>query len=264
MTVPACAVDGGGDLVTQQLGYLSACLDPITTAALDELGVRPGWHCLEVAAGSGSIATWLADRVGPEGRVTALERYPQAIEPRRNLSVVRRDVVADPLPPRAYDLVHARLMLLQVPEREEVVEQMVQALRPGGWLVLDEFDCTYLPVHAPDPIALRLFRRVNNALLALVAARGGDVAWGARVYGAFIRAGLAEVSASSRANVWRGGEPGCLLHRTSTQQLEPQLLAAGLTVAELEAFRELMLDRRFAVNSYLTVTVRGRRPTPAG
>jgi hypothetical protein len=113
-----------------------------------------------------------------------------------------------------------------------------------------------------SPHGLR--RRVNNTLLALVAARGGDVAWGARAYGSFIRAGLADVSATSRASVWRGGDAGCLLHRTSTLQLESQPLAAGLTAAELEAFRELMLDRRFAVNSYLTVTVRGRRPAVDG
>ena len=43
---------------------LDAVFDPVTRARLTRLGVAPGARCLEVGAGSGSIARWMADQVG--------------------------------------------------------------------------------------------------------------------------------------------------------------------------------------------------------
>ena len=52
---------------------LSALFDSTTRRHLADRGVAPGWHCLEVGGGSGSIATWLSERVGPTGRVTVTD-----------------------------------------------------------------------------------------------------------------------------------------------------------------------------------------------
>ena len=62
-------------------------------------GVGPGWRCLEVGAGAGSIAGWLADRVGPSGQVIATDLDTRFLEQqaRPNLEVRRHDVVRDPL-----------------------------------------------------------------------------------------------------------------------------------------------------------------------
>ena len=77
-----------------------------------------------------------------------------------NVGVLQHDIVRDPLPEAVFDLVHARLVLLHLPERRRALERIWHALKPGGWLVLDEFDCTWLPVLAtPDPGSARLFTR---------------------------------------------------------------------------------------------------------
>jgi 2-polyprenyl-3-methyl-5-hydroxy-6-metoxy-1,4-benzoquinol methylase len=47
--------------------------DPGTTRHLLARGVGPGWHCLEVGAGGGSIALWLAEQVGATGSVVATD-----------------------------------------------------------------------------------------------------------------------------------------------------------------------------------------------
>jgi trans-aconitate methyltransferase len=57
--------------------------------------------------------------------------------------------VTDPLPDAAFDLIHARLVLIHVPEREEVLARLVAALKPGGWMVEEEFDSQSLPC---DPL----------------------------------------------------------------------------------------------------------------
>ena len=55
----------------QRLQLMSDLLDPLYRSHLERLGVRPGWRCLEVGCGNGSISQWLATRIAPGGHVVA-------------------------------------------------------------------------------------------------------------------------------------------------------------------------------------------------
>jgi SAM-dependent methyltransferase len=108
--------------------------------------VRPGWRCLEVGAGRGSMAAWLAEQVGPDGQVVAIDinvDYLARLDV-PNLVVRRHDILNDPvddLDPGSFDLVCSRLMLFWLAGRqEEAVQHMVQCLRPGGWLIDEDGD----------------------------------------------------------------------------------------------------------------------------
>ena len=83
--------------------------DPATTNRLRALGIAAGWRCLEVGAGGGSIARWMAERVGPSGQVTATDLNTVFLDeaPVDNLIVVRHDITKED-PPGEYDLVHCR------------------------------------------------------------------------------------------------------------------------------------------------------------
>ncbi|MEV0911430.1 class I SAM-dependent methyltransferase [Streptomyces hokutonensis] len=118
---------------------LESCYDPVSRRQLELTGLATGWRCLEVGGGSASLGDWLGERVGPRGEVTVTELEPRWAASRHrpdHVRLLRHDIVHDPLPGMDYDLVHARLVLLHLPERLEVLEKLVAALRPGGWLVL--------------------------------------------------------------------------------------------------------------------------------
>jgi len=119
---------------------LSAQFDSITVRHLAAVGVARGWHCLEIGAGTGSIARWLADTVGSAGRVVAPDLDTQFLGdlPRPPVEVVRHDITRDTVELDAFDLVPARAVLEHVPSRGEVVMQLVKAVRPGGVLVLED------------------------------------------------------------------------------------------------------------------------------
>lgn len=102
--------------------------------------VQRAWRCLEVAAGRGSMAVWLAAQVGPEGHVVATDintRYLERLE-LPNLTVLEHNILADPLEalgPGSFDLVCSRLALFHlVGSQEHAIRQMTKCLRPGGWL----------------------------------------------------------------------------------------------------------------------------------
>src|SRR5215469_8304189 len=114
----------------QRLQLMSELLDPVHRSHLERLGVRPGWRCLEVGCGNGSISQWLATRIAPGGHVVASDvdlRYlDQLYAP--DLEVRRLDIVRDNLEEDAYDLVTARAVLHHLPDREEAVRRMIAAL----------------------------------------------------------------------------------------------------------------------------------------
>ena len=66
---------------------------------MTDLGVGPGWRCLDVGDGDGSVARWLAGRVGPEGRVTATDLNPRFLggHGQPNLEVRRHNILEDSL-----------------------------------------------------------------------------------------------------------------------------------------------------------------------
>jgi ubiquinone/menaquinone biosynthesis C-methylase UbiE len=154
---------------------LSALFDSTTTRHLERCGVRRGWRCLEVGAGGGSIATWLADRVGASGAVLATDIEPRFLSAlaRPSMEVRRHDIGVDALPERAFDLVHARLVLMHVPDRDQALERMIGALKPGGWIVAEEFDSVSLPP-APDQCPLETRLDTQIALLKLIGSMGGS------------------------------------------------------------------------------------------
>jgi ubiquinone/menaquinone biosynthesis C-methylase UbiE len=119
-----------------RFGALETLFDAGTIQLLSERGVAEGWHCLEVGAGRGSIAAWLSERVGPTGRVIATDlntRFLDTLQ-RPNLEVRRHNIVTDPLPEHEFDLVHVRLVLMHLPERETVLGRLIKALKPADGL----------------------------------------------------------------------------------------------------------------------------------
>ncbi|WP_329250135.1 methyltransferase domain-containing protein [Streptomyces sp. NBC_01478] len=247
-----------------RFSVLESRYDAASRTALERTGLGPGWRCLEVGGGGGSLGDWLGERVGPEGEVAVTDIDPAraAARPRAgNVRVLRHDITHDPLPGDGFDLVHARLVLIHLPERLRVLELLAGALRPGGWLVLEDFDCGWTPVlAAPDDSAAPLFERLHASLLALLERAGAEPRWGRQVVGAMLRAGLEQVTATTYAEAWQGGGEGIGLHRVNTEQVTDGLAELGVAPGDVDAFLALLDDPRFVVNSYPLVSALGRRP----
>jgi SAM-dependent methyltransferase len=215
---------------------LSDLYDDETIRCLQAVGIAPGWHCLEVAAGGGSIAQWLADRVGSSGRVLATDLDTRFLESLAApaLEVRRHDIARDPLPDSAFDLVHARLILVHLPERELALAKMANALKPGGWLVCEEFDSLSMPadpVRHPDECALK----AQAALQRVMASRGTDTRYGRSLAARMRTLGLVDVRAEGRMAMWQGASAGARLFRANFEQLRDELLRIGLLApAELD------------------------------
>jgi SAM-dependent methyltransferase len=234
--------------------------DNASTRSLTATGVGPGWRCWEVGGGGGTIAVWLA---GEAESVLVTDIDPQwmgGLADRQNVTLRRHDVVHDELPDGEFDLIHARLVLLHLPQRHEVLDRLVSCLRPGGWLVIEDFDCEHVPVLTEEHA--EVFETVHGAFMNLLRDRGADPAWGQSLPAALRDHGLRDVATSTHVVPWRGGSPGIELHRVNVDQLTGQLYAAGITAEQLADFHALLDDPAFAVRSYPLVSATGRRAAP--
>jgi 2-polyprenyl-3-methyl-5-hydroxy-6-metoxy-1,4-benzoquinol methylase len=155
----------------ERLSEIEGVYDPWTIRNFGKLGVREGWHCLEIGGGGGSIAEWLCRKVGRSGQVVATDLQPHFLEAinASNLEVWRHDILSDSLPEGAFDLVHARALLLFLPRPADTVTKMAAALKPGGWLLLEEPDyVSAIPDPSMTPAATALSIKGQHAMLSLV------------------------------------------------------------------------------------------------
>src|SRR4051794_22730767 len=134
------ALDPAWHAERERLDSLTSLYDARTLRLCEQLGLTAGWHCLDAGAGTGSLATALAERGGPTGSVTALDSDARFLVPRESLTVVESDLTNTNLPIGRFELVHARLVLEHLPERDQVLAKLAAAVRPGGWLLIEDFD----------------------------------------------------------------------------------------------------------------------------
>jgi SAM-dependent methyltransferase len=179
-----------------------------------------------------------------------------------HLELRRHDIGTDPLPERAFDLIHARLVLMHVPQRERALEKLVAALKPRGWLVIEDFDGRVIDRTIPvaDAAAAALFKRVGGALVRLMEERGVELDWARRLHGRFKAAGLTEVGMEGHVAVSEGGSLGASLDAANFAQVRREAVAKGLvTDAEIDAVLARLDTPDFAIFSLVMFTAWGRR-----
>jgi SAM-dependent methyltransferase len=242
------------------LDCLSEVLDDFTAARLAHAGVPIGARCLEVGAGNGSVAGWLADQVGPDGVVLAADIKPRHVRAHPGVAVAQHDVTTDELPDGQFEVVHARLLLAHLSQRREILARLAGALAPGGVLAIEEWGAWPGRVlHATYPETAALYDRYQTALLRVFTARGNDTGWAARVPAEMVELGLVDVETAVYARSWRGGSPGSQLPVAVSRELREDLIRTGLAESDLDRLPELMADPQLVLLGNLTWSTIGRR-----
>ena len=244
---------------------LATLFDPVTFRHLDDLGIGAGQRCWDVGAGGGSVVHWMADRVGPSGFVWATDLDVQWLETdlqQPNVQISPHDIVHDDVLDDQFDVVHERLVLLHLPDNVAAVEQMVSALRPGGWLLVEDFDSEIGDggyVDAYSDVA-SMSGSIALAVRTLLNLRGADTALGSKLPHLLRAAGLTDV----RADAYKAIECGDAtreLMRSNVVQVRDQLVERGLVApADLDCYIERLGDTSLRLTSPTLVSAWGRRP----
>ena len=237
------AAKGRQEAEDERLALLEQLFDPASRRWRDL--VRPGWRCLEVGAGRGSMAVWLAEQVGPSGHVVATDidiTYLKRLDV-PNLEVRRHNILDDPLDdlgPGSFDLVSSRLMLFWLAgQQEAAIRRMAELLRPGGWLVDEDGDWgTVAPVDPAHPSYARYHDAWQGG--GWWGSRGYDPAFGRKLPALFERCGLQNIRHEASAEVVRGGNPWARWWKETLEGIRASEQADGsLTGAREQEYQTL-------------------------
>jgi SAM-dependent methyltransferase len=241
-------------------------------AFFDRIGLASGARVVEIGCGPQGCLDLLSERVGPTGRVVGVERSEDAVglaarliaeRGLGNVEVLRGDARATGLPRGAFDVVTARLVLVNVPQPEEIVAEAVALVRPGGVVAFHEADWG---AHVCDP-PLPAWTRLVELLDAYSRSNGIDLFVGRRLPRLLRQAGLRDVQVAPLIHVYPPGHGRRTIMLDFVENLGDRLVAQKL-VAERElgdlkaALGRHIEDPDTLIVSHLFFQAFGRKPEP--
>jgi ubiquinone/menaquinone biosynthesis C-methylase UbiE len=261
---------GSNPAESARLRRQSQELRPQTAELLGRIGLAPGQSAMDLGCGPSGILGLLSAAVFPGGRVVGLDADPVHTAMARqyagelgllNTDVVTADARHTGLPPDGFDLVHARTVLVTIPEPQEVLAEMVRLARPGGWVASQEPDIENAFCYPPLPA----WDRLREIFRASFGRSGADLLIGRRLPELYRQAGLEQIEVVVHAPVHPAGHSRRTLLPDLVRSLRPMIIELGLSdereLAELDqAVREHLADPRTLALVHLLVVAWGRKP----
>ncbi len=242
-------------------------------ALLDRVELRPGDSAIDLGCGPRGIIELLHDRVSPGGRVVGLDSDPAHVamvsqlaagEDLDDVEILEGDARYTGLPAGSFDLVHARTLLITVPDPAEVLAEMVRLARPGAWVASLEPDAEHSIYYPHHPV----FDRLRELFMVVFTRNGADPLIGRRLGELYRQAGLEDVGLEARAGVYPAGHSRRTIGADLIRAMRPQLLALGAAdeteLDSLDASAREHLDNPAVVAiPNLTFLAWGRKPSAA-
>ncbi|MFJ8149477.1 methyltransferase domain-containing protein [Streptomyces sp. NPDC096094] len=231
---------GADDQERERLLFQGRLLEDDTLALLDRVPLGPGDRALDVGCGPLGIMDALSARVGEHGRVVGLDAEPRMTEMARrtiderglrNVSLLSADAAETGLPRSSFDLVHTRLVLMNVPHPDDVLDEMIAVTKPGGTVAVQDVDWLTRVCEPPHPS----WDRLVTVIAQLWARNGMDVMLGRRLPGILRQHGLLDVGVRASTHVFQHTDPYRTLLVDRARLCRSALVEHGLiTDAELD------------------------------
>lgn len=248
------------DKETERLRTNEAIWDPGTFERFERIGLRAGWSCLEIGAGLGTAAGWLAGRVAPGGSVVATDLEVGRLDwlQTHGVEVWQHDLRTQNLPPESFDLVHTRMVVQHLPDREGAVAKMIDSLAPGGWLFLEDTDSLPLFRSAQSE---EFLVDIKSAGYALMRQSGHEPRGGHFDLQMALNSELVDVWAEGRVVMMQGGSEQAKHYQLWLEYMRPKIVNAGLVTDErIDQALEEMADPAHRWLSQVMISTFGRKP----
>jgi SAM-dependent methyltransferase len=250
-------------LESERLQKFEEIFDPRTKVLLKIIGLREGISFLEAGLGRGGLLPWLLETVGLQGNVVSIDMNPRFIDPikRPNFLAQQGDWARIDLGNEQFDLIHERFVLTHIANPGEVLKKMVAALKPGGWILLEDSDFSAAQLNTKDAGLSGAFNGTLRARNKLFSQKNIDFSFGSHLPGLLSQSGFTNIQEDVYSPLDKGGSGLAEIMRLSTLQLWDQYLQTGVVSAvELQAFVELAGNPDQAAIYFSTVSAWGQKP----
>ncbi len=245
----------------ERLRALEAASDPASQRFILSTGLTKGWRCLEVGAGAGSIFSWMASVVGPTGSTTAIDLDTRFLSnPTSRAQVINGDIRTETLELESFHLVHARSVLVHLPDYDVAFVRMLETLRPGGWLTLEEPDSSAARGISGLEGEMASFERMNRAIRRIFTNAGKDYDLGIRLPSLFQAAKLRNIRVEHDAPISHGTSAVAEMMRMCAVQAKERYIDTGeATEQDVENYCRFAQDPNSWAIYYGTVRIVGQK-----
>ena len=264
MALQQCfAADEHNDRDRYRLDLLEKQCDPASRRTMRPVGIEPGWRCLDIGAGNGSMTHWLAEQVGPTGHVVAVDCNPRfsSAQSLHNIEVRKIDIETGELERNAFDLAYARFVLMHLRDPIRVLRKMVDALKPDGLLVVEGLDISTMTAVDPGHPRASGFTQARQKFQdSAFEASQVHARLGLGLPAMLESLGMQDVGNHGRTAVAQGGTLAAHFYRLSFEAFDPTHIRHGvLTEDEAEARSRALSDPSFSFVEPTIYTVWGRK-----
>jgi ubiquinone/menaquinone biosynthesis C-methylase UbiE len=200
---------------------------------LDQTEIQPGWHAVDLGCGPIGVLHLLSEKVGSTGKVLGLDLDERTIDLARlnirekglsNVEVRQANIKKTGLPKASFDIAHMRLVLVNVPEPEKIVTEMVSLVRPGGKVAIQEADYItnfcYPSIESWTTL-FQVYEKYSEA-------NGIDLHIGRRIASLMRDAGVVDINVNPYAHVYPPGHSRRILFYQFMTNVRDRLVEQGL------------------------------------
>jgi SAM-dependent methyltransferase len=225
----------------ERLQLQSRVWEPTGRRLLENIGERRGARVLDVGCGAIGWLRLLSEWVGPDGQVVGADIDDAMLGAARqfvdseglaNVVLVKDDLFASELESASFDLVHARFEIGPLGRGTDQLSSHLRLLRPGGTVVLEEWDVSSWHFNPPAPALERLVKLIGEAFVR----SGGDIQAGLTLLDLLRGSGI-EGSVRAEVLALAPGHAYLRLPLQFATALEPRLLTI-VAAGELEQLRK--------------------------
>ena len=243
-----------------RLQLIEAVADSNSIKHLKSTGIKEGWNCLELGAGSGSILKWMGGQTKESGNAVGIDRNTNYIKQYTQppYTILGEDIVEADFEMQ-FDLVHCRYVLIHNKNDMEILSKIFSILKPGGYVVLEEPDFTSSTLLADKEASAR--NNVSLASCGVFSDRGLDPAFGLKLPNKLSSLGFEIEDVHPAMHLSRGGSEEALMASESVKALKSEFVATGK--AEEKDIDEYVLnanDKDYWTVYFTTVSVIARKP----
>jgi SAM-dependent methyltransferase len=261
---------GSNDAESARLQRQADELESESTALLNRVGLSPGDSAIDLGCGPRGVVELLQRRVSPGGRVVGLDADPRHVAMAgafanergfADVEIMVGDARHTGLDSGGFDVVHARMLLINIPAPSEVVAEMVRLAKPGGWVVGMEPDVPSGLCYPSHPA----YDRLVELFPVVFGRNGADWMIGRKLAEMYRDAGLEDVGCEVSAVLYPPGHTRRTIRADLIRSMRPRIVELGLAdTEELDrldvAARAHLDDPQVIVLPHLNFLAWGRKP----
>lgn len=225
-----------GEEAANRLVLLDKIFGPATRELLKTVGLSPEMQVAEIGCGNGLVALWMAEVVGKDGSVSAVDASREQLQlgeknavsaGLKNISWLQADTYHTGLPRESFDLVYSRFLMCHLTDPLKAVHEMRALLKPGGILICEDHDDGGIFTEPRTSTYCRLVQ-ISEAVNQ---AHGLDSYIGLKLPRLFHSAGFADTEVRVRQHAFLRGEEKRFWGLT-LREAAPAILAARASKQE--------------------------------